>query len=270
LACKSEPYFGKALEGAGARAVAIVSPFYYKLCPESVYAYFREIALSSPIDVTLYNIPMFASPIDLPTIRRLAEFPRVIGIKDSSGDLAFMMRMIAAVRPHDALGRPVEGHHQADERALPRSGRPDQRRHTGRAGRGQPALGGDLRGHRGPPRLRVLLTGRGCRRTPDRAPLRPGTDGRRSAGSPLQDLLALGLVQAAPDAVRLTDADGVLETVLLHGTGRADLLGPVLPLDLVFFALGMRRREEDRGLRPSAGRPSLPRFAQRSRRHSPS
>ena len=46
----------------GARAVAIVSPFYYKLSPESVYAYFKEIALHSPIDVTLYNIPMFASP----------------------------------------------------------------------------------------------------------------------------------------------------------------------------------------------------------------
>jgi dihydrodipicolinate synthase/N-acetylneuraminate lyase len=84
----------------GARAVAIVAPFYYKLTPESVYAYFAEIARHSPIDLTLYNIPMFASPIDVPTIRRLAaEFPRVIGIKDSSGDLAFMMRMIAAVRP---------------------------------------------------------------------------------------------------------------------------------------------------------------------------
>ena len=83
----------------GARAVAIVSPFYYKLCAESVYAYFREIALHSPIDVTLYNIPMFASPIDVPTIKRLAEFPRIVGIKDSSGDLAFMMRMISAVRP---------------------------------------------------------------------------------------------------------------------------------------------------------------------------
>jgi 4-hydroxy-tetrahydrodipicolinate synthase len=83
----------------GAAAVAIVSPFYYRLSPESVYAYFREIALASPIDVTLYNIPMFASPIDVPTIKRLAEFPRIIGIKDSSGDVAFMMRLIAAVRP---------------------------------------------------------------------------------------------------------------------------------------------------------------------------
>jgi len=84
----------------GARAVAIVSPFYYRLSPESVYAYFKEIALNSPIDVTLYNIPMFASPIDVPTLRRLAEFEKIIGIKDSSGDVAFMGRMIAAVRPH--------------------------------------------------------------------------------------------------------------------------------------------------------------------------
>jgi len=83
----------------GARAVAIVSPIYYRLSPDSVYAYFREIALHSPIDVTLYNIPMFASPIDLPTIRRLVEFERIVGIKDSSGDLPQMMRMIRAIRP---------------------------------------------------------------------------------------------------------------------------------------------------------------------------
>ena len=84
----------------GCRAVAIVSPFYYKLTAAGVYAYFKEIADHSPIDVTLYNIPMFASPIDVPTVRRLAdECPRVIGIKDSSGDLPHMMRMIEAVRP---------------------------------------------------------------------------------------------------------------------------------------------------------------------------
>ncbi len=84
----------------GATAVAIVSPFYYKLSPASIYAYFREIALHTPIDVTLYNIPLFASPMDVPTVQRLAELPRIVGIKDSSGDISFMMRMIAAIRPH--------------------------------------------------------------------------------------------------------------------------------------------------------------------------
>ena len=84
----------------GVRAVAIVAPFYYRLSPEGVYAYFKEIADESPIDITLYNIPMFASPIDVATVERLAkECPRVVAIKDSSGDVPHMMRMIAAVRP---------------------------------------------------------------------------------------------------------------------------------------------------------------------------
>ena len=85
----------------GARAVAIVSPFYYKLSPASVYAYFKEIGDNTPIDVTLYNIPLFASPIDVPTVQRLAEeCPKVVAIKDSSGDIPHMIRMIKAVRPN--------------------------------------------------------------------------------------------------------------------------------------------------------------------------
>ena len=85
--------------GLGVRAVAIVSPFYYKLSPDNVYAYFRQIGRHTPVDVTLYNIPMFASPIDVPTIRRLSEeCERIVAIKDSSGDVAEMMRMIEAVR----------------------------------------------------------------------------------------------------------------------------------------------------------------------------
>ncbi|HUT93131.1 MAG TPA: dihydrodipicolinate synthase family protein [Thermoguttaceae bacterium] len=87
--------------GLGVRAVAIVSPYYYRLSPDNVYAYFREIGRNTPVDVTLYNIPMFASPIDLTTIRRLSEeCERIVAIKDSSGDLPQMMRMIEAVRPN--------------------------------------------------------------------------------------------------------------------------------------------------------------------------
>ena len=85
----------------GVRAVAIVAPFYYKLSPASVYAYFKEIGRNTPIDVTLYNIPLFASPIDVPTVQRLSEeCPRIIAIKDSSGDIPHMIRMIQAVKPN--------------------------------------------------------------------------------------------------------------------------------------------------------------------------
>ncbi len=85
----------------GVRAVAIVAPYYYRLAPDGVYAYFKEIADRVSVDVTLYNIPLFASPIDVATVKRLAlECPRVVGIKDSSGDIPHMMRMIAEIRPH--------------------------------------------------------------------------------------------------------------------------------------------------------------------------
>ena len=84
----------------GVRAVAIVAPFYYRLSDQGVYAYFREIADTVSVDVTLYNIPLFASPIEVDTVIRLAsECPKVIGIKDSSGDLPNMLRMMAAIRP---------------------------------------------------------------------------------------------------------------------------------------------------------------------------
>jgi 4-hydroxy-tetrahydrodipicolinate synthase len=84
----------------GVHAVAIVAPFYYKLGQEAVYQYFKEIADNVSVNVTLYNIPLFASPIEVATVRRLAlDCPRIVGIKDSSGDIPHMMRMIAAVRP---------------------------------------------------------------------------------------------------------------------------------------------------------------------------
>lgn len=83
----------------GARAVAVMPPVYYRVADESALAYFEEIARNSPIDIVLYNVPAFTTPISLGTVQKLAELPRVIGIKDSSGDLLAMMRMISSIRP---------------------------------------------------------------------------------------------------------------------------------------------------------------------------
>lgn len=83
----------------GARAVAVVAPFYYRLGQPAIEAYFTEIAANVSIDVTLYNIPMLANPITVETVRRLAEHPRIVGIKDSSGNIADMLRMMAAIEP---------------------------------------------------------------------------------------------------------------------------------------------------------------------------
>src|ERR1035437_4975547 len=59
--------------------------------------------------------------------------------------------------------------------------------------------------------------------------------------------------------MRLTNPDGVIETVGLYRTGGADCLGVRLTLELLLFALRMGGRKEDLGLRPAARRSDLPR-----------
>ncbi len=84
----------------GVRAVSVLPPPFFRYDAESLYDYFSRIAEESPLNVMLYNMPMFASPIDTATIVRLArDCPNIIGLKDSSGDITAMMRSIAAVRP---------------------------------------------------------------------------------------------------------------------------------------------------------------------------
>ncbi|MEL6895212.1 MAG: dihydrodipicolinate synthase family protein, partial [Planctomycetota bacterium] len=84
----------------GARAVAIVAPFYFPLGSDALRQHYAEIARNVSIGITLYNIPAFASPISVDVVASLAnDHENIIGIKDSSGDVVHMMRMIAEVRP---------------------------------------------------------------------------------------------------------------------------------------------------------------------------
>jgi dihydrodipicolinate synthase/N-acetylneuraminate lyase len=91
----------------GCRAVSITGPYYYKLTQESIEQYFREIAAKSPIDIVVYNIPVFANEISLPVLKRLAlDCPRIIGTKDTSKDMGrFQMTLheIKAERPDFAV-----------------------------------------------------------------------------------------------------------------------------------------------------------------------
>jgi 4-hydroxy-tetrahydrodipicolinate synthase len=84
----------------GARAVALVPPTYFRLADDGVAAYMHAVAAQVPGDVLLYNIPAFASPITNRVVLELvAAHSNIIGIKDSSGDVAGVSRLMAAVRP---------------------------------------------------------------------------------------------------------------------------------------------------------------------------
>ncbi len=84
----------------GCRAVSITGPYYYKLTQESIEQYFRELAAKSPIDIVVYNIPVFANEISLPVLERLAlDCPRIIGTKDTSKDMGRFQQTLHKIKP---------------------------------------------------------------------------------------------------------------------------------------------------------------------------
>lgn len=83
----------------GCRAVSITGPYYYKLSQESIEAYFRELAAKSPIDIVVYNIPLFANEISLPVLERLAlDCPRIVGTKDTSKDMGRFQQTLHLIK----------------------------------------------------------------------------------------------------------------------------------------------------------------------------
>src|SRR6478752_4594827 len=81
----------------------------------------------------------------------------------------------------------------------------------------------------------------------------------RSAVAGLEQLAAFVLVQPAPDAVRLTEVDRVIEAFSLHGALAADGLGPRLTHLAVLAPFRVGRREEQGRLRAPACRTCPPR-----------
>lgn len=84
---------------AGAQAVVLSVPYYFPPDQAELEALARRIARESPLPVFLYNIPQFTkTAFEVPTVRRLADEPRIVGIKDSSGDLAYFRELTAIAR----------------------------------------------------------------------------------------------------------------------------------------------------------------------------
>jgi 4-hydroxy-2-oxoglutarate aldolase len=82
--------------------VAMVrTPHYYKkqMAPANMLAFYRTVADRSPLPVIIYNFPQ-ATGYDIPAevVIELAEHPNLIGIKESSGDVEKVRKMVGATR----------------------------------------------------------------------------------------------------------------------------------------------------------------------------
>ena len=77
------------------------TPHYYKkqMQPANILAFYRTVADRSPLPVIIYNFPQ-ATGYDIPAelVIELAGHPNLIGIKESSGDVEKVRRMVEGTR----------------------------------------------------------------------------------------------------------------------------------------------------------------------------
>ena len=75
---------------AGCHGILAVTPYYNRPSQEGLVAHFEAIADASDLPVMLYNIPgRTARRIEVETLKRLAQHPRILGVKDAVMDLDF-------------------------------------------------------------------------------------------------------------------------------------------------------------------------------------
>jgi 4-hydroxy-tetrahydrodipicolinate synthase len=83
-------------EKAGAHGLLVVTPYYSRPTQAGLYAHFTTVADATELPVMLYDIPPRSIvPIEVDTLRRLAEHPRILAVKDAKGDLLAGSEVIA-------------------------------------------------------------------------------------------------------------------------------------------------------------------------------
>src|SRR5229473_4111112 len=89
---------------SGADVVLVLPPFYYKgrMDSTALLAHYQFLADRSPLPLVIYNMPANTAGLDLDaaTICALAEHPNIIGVKDSAGNMAKLVQIVARAPAH--------------------------------------------------------------------------------------------------------------------------------------------------------------------------
>lgn len=86
----------------GADGVLVVAPHYYTsaMTTEAIRAHYLRVADESPIPVLLYNIPKYMHfRLEPDLVAELARHDNIMGMKDSSGDMANFPKYVASQSP---------------------------------------------------------------------------------------------------------------------------------------------------------------------------
>jgi 4-hydroxy-tetrahydrodipicolinate synthase len=90
-------HLAREAEQAGAHGLLVVTPYYSRPPQAGLVAHFTAVANATGLPNMLYDIPpRSVVPIEVDTLRRLAEHPRIVAVKDAKGDLLAGSEVIAS------------------------------------------------------------------------------------------------------------------------------------------------------------------------------
>ena len=87
---------------AGADAVVVGTPYYFSIGQAELIEHIEKIVPQLALPVMLYNIPAFMKTwFDIETLRRLSGLDRILGVKDSCGDMGYYQELcgLSSERP---------------------------------------------------------------------------------------------------------------------------------------------------------------------------
>jgi len=91
-------------EQAGADALLVVSPYYNKPNRSGMIRHYRSVVESVALPVVVYNVPgRTGQNLGAELIVELAEIPRIVGVKEASGDLQQIADILATRPPGFAV-----------------------------------------------------------------------------------------------------------------------------------------------------------------------
>jgi 4-hydroxy-tetrahydrodipicolinate synthase len=113
---KRSIFWAKEAQRFGANGVVAAPPFYYRLSDAEIENHYRALSSECELPILIYHIPSTTKVrFSLELIERLAEAPNIVGIKDSTGDLPFVLNLVDQMnglnflvfQGHDALLAPT-------------------------------------------------------------------------------------------------------------------------------------------------------------------
>ncbi|EMI46529.1 dihydrodipicolinate synthase family protein [Rhodopirellula sp. SWK7] len=78
----------------GADAAVLTTPYYFPAGQTELVSYVQKLVAEVSLPVVLYNMPQLTKVwFEIESLRRLSDLDRVIGVKDSSGDMEYFAKL---------------------------------------------------------------------------------------------------------------------------------------------------------------------------------